>query len=77
MLLELKKYNIGSSVYYPHPVPRLIYYKNKYGYKKNNFKNAEMFSDKMIVLPIGPHISLKMIDYMSNKIKEILKRVIR
>jgi perosamine synthetase len=77
ILLELKKYNIGSSVYYPHPVPRLIYYKNKYGYKKNNFKNAEMFSDKMIVLPIGPHISLKMIDYMSNKIKEILRKVIR
>lgn len=72
-LMQLKKYNIGTSVYYPHPVPRLIYYKKKYGYRKNNFKNAEMFSDKMIVLPVGPHISLKMIDYMSDKIRKFLK----
>ena len=76
LLLELKKYNIGSSVYYPHPVPRLIYYKNKYGYKKNRFKNAEIFSDEMIVLPIGPHINFKMIDYMCDKIKKIMNKVI-
>ena len=74
LLLKLKEYKIGTSVYYPHPVPRLIYYKNKYGYKTNEFKNAEIFSDKMIVLPIGPHITQKMIDYMSDKIKRILKK---
>lgn len=73
ILLEFKRYNIGSSVYYPHPVPRLIYYKKKYGYKEDKFKNAEKFSDNMIVLPIGPHISLRMIDLMVKKIKQILK----
>ena len=74
LLLNLKKFNIGTSVYYPHPVPRLIYYKNKYGYKKIEFKNAEIFSDKMIVLPIGPHINFKMINYMSDKIKKLLTK---
>ena len=76
MLLDLKKFNIGTSVYYPHPVPRLIYYKNKYGYKKIEFKNAEIFSDNMIVLPIGPHINFKMINYMSDKIKKLLTKKI-
>ena len=28
ILILLKKYKIGSSVYYPHPVPRLDFYKN-------------------------------------------------
>ena len=76
LLLDLKKFNIGTSVYYPHPVPRLIYYKNKYGYKKIEFKNAEIFSDNMIVLPIGPHINFKMINYMSDKIKKLLTKKI-
>ena len=52
ILILLKTY-IGSSVYYPHPVPRLNFYKKKYGYDKKKFINAELFSDKMIVFPSG------------------------
>ena len=31
---------IGSSVYYPQPVPRMKYYRNKYGYDNKKFLNA-------------------------------------
>ena len=40
------------SVNYPQPVPRMKYYRKKYGYDKNEFKNAELISDKSISLPL-------------------------
>ena len=54
---SFNKYGIGTSIYYPQPVPRMFYYKKKYGYKKEKFINAELFSDKSISLPVGPHLS--------------------
>ncbi|OUU53620.1 MAG: hypothetical protein CBC25_00130 [Pelagibacteraceae bacterium TMED65] len=75
ILILLKKYKIGSSVYYPHPVPRLDFYKKKYGYNKKKFINAEIFSDKTIVFPVAPHINFKKIDYIFASLKKIFNKV--
>jgi dTDP-4-amino-4,6-dideoxygalactose transaminase len=75
ILILLKNKKIGTSVYYPHPVPRLTYYKKKYGYSKIQFKNAEVYSDKMIVFPVGPHITFKNIDYIINSLLKILRNL--
>ncbi len=75
ILILLKKHNIGSSVYYPHPVPRLNFYKKKYGYNKKKFINAELFSDKMIVFPVGPHVNNKKIDYIFVSLEKILNKI--
>ena len=48
MLLELKK-GIGVSIHYATPVPLMYYYKNKYGYKKDDFLNENLFNDIMPV----------------------------
>ncbi len=66
---------IGTSIYYPNPVPRTTYYRNKYGYDPSKFPNAEAFSDKTIALPIGPHLQEKDVDYMIDKIKKIWKKI--
>ena len=66
---------IGSSVYYPQPVPRMTYYKKKYGYEAVSYKNAERISDGMIALPVGPHLDeedLKRIIQAMQKIMESL-----
>tara|TARA_B100000767_G_C19771801_1_gene540454 strand:- start:2558 stop:3694 length:1137 start_codon:yes stop_codon:yes gene_type:complete len=68
----LKKNGIGSSIYYPHPVPRLKYYKKKYKISKKNFLIASEFSDRIICLPIGPHVSKKDLDFLVLKLKKIL-----
>lgn len=68
----LKKNNIGSSIYYPHPVPRLKYYRDKYKINKKDYIIASQFSDRIICLPIGPHISKKNLDFISSKIKKII-----
>jgi len=54
---SFKDNGLQTSIYYPHPVPRLKYYADKYGYDKNEFKNAINFSDNCISFSIGAHLS--------------------
>jgi dTDP-4-amino-4,6-dideoxygalactose transaminase len=56
--LALKQRGIGTSIYYPQPVPRLAYYRGKYGYDAAMFPGAEAVSDRGIALPVGPHLSV-------------------
>jgi len=72
IILKLTKHRIGVSVNYPQPVPRMKYYKTKYGYNKNSFKNAEAISDKSISLPLGPHLKIRDLDYIVNILAKVL-----
>jgi perosamine synthetase len=56
-VLELEERKVGCSIYYPHPVSRLTYYKDKYGYDAADFPNAATISDQSIALPVGPHLN--------------------
>jgi perosamine synthetase len=56
LVAQLNADGIGTSVYYPHPVPRLKYYSGKYGYQASDFPNASEISDHSIALPVGWHI---------------------
>ena len=60
----LKSQKIGTSIYYPQPVPRMSYYKNKYSYNPKNFKNASEISDHSLSLPVGPHLDKKKISFI-------------
>jgi perosamine synthetase len=53
---RLKEQGIGTSVYYPHAVPHLAYYRRKYGYREDSFPVARSISDGSIALPVGPHL---------------------
>lgn len=68
----LNNNGIGTSIYYPKPVPLMSYYKKKYKHKSVRFKNASIISDKSIALSVGPHISLKNLDYVSRTLKKII-----
>ena len=71
----LKSQKIGTSIYYPQPVPRMSYYKNKYGYNPKNFKNASEISDHSLSLPVGPHLDKKKISFIVNKLKYIVNKL--
>ena len=71
----LKQRGIGTSVYYPHPVPQLTYYKDKYGYSDSSFPVASRISGNSIALPVGPHINNEDIDYMVATIKDAILEV--
>ena len=67
----LKRKGIDSSIYYPHPLPRMPYYKNKYGFIEDNFKNATHISDGIISLPVGPHLNENDMHFIVESFKEI------
>ena len=62
LIVRLKEAGIGTSVYYPHPVPRLRYYAEKYGYDDTLYPTASEISDHSIALPVGPHVEAEDVD---------------
>ena len=56
---------VGTSVYYPQPVPRLAYYRNKYGSDLSLYPNAARISDQSIALPVGPHLARGDVEYIA------------
>ncbi len=62
---------VGTSIYYPHPAPRLSYYRNKYGYQSWRWPNAAHISDHSLALPVGPHLSAEDIDYIADTLCSI------
>ena len=75
IVTRLNAAGIGTSVYYPHPVPRLEYYRSKYGYKATQFPFAAEISDQSLALPVGPHIQKEDIEYMASKLRTVLQEV--
>lgn len=52
----LNERGVGTSVYYPHPVPRLSFYRTAFGYDSALYPGAETISDRSIALPVRPHL---------------------
>ena len=72
---RLNAAGVGTSVYYPHPVPRLKYYRDKYGYDPARFPNAARISDHAIALPVGPHVAEEDIDYIARTFAQSFKEI--
>ena len=53
----IKARGVGTSIYYPQPVARMTYYRQKYGYRDGQYPNAERIADAGIALPVGPHLN--------------------
>lgn len=72
---KLTSEGIGSSIYYPQPVPRMKYYSEKYGYNPNKYNNASLFSDSSIALPVGPHLDDLEMEYIAEKFNSIINSI--
>jgi len=71
LVLALNGRGIGTSIYYPHPVPRLSYYRTKYGYDSTAYPGAEAISDHSIALPVGPHLEKQGMTAITDNFAEI------
>jgi len=65
----LKENDIGVTVHYATPVPLMTYYKNKYGFTKGMFPNAEYIGKKQISLPMQPTLEDREIEYLVKTLK--------
>ena len=70
---ELKAKGVGTSTYYPSPVPIMPYYKNKYGYTEDTFPGACEISYRSITLPVGPHVDEEDMQYIVECLKEAIQ----
>ena len=69
----LKKRGVGTSVYYPKPVPHMAYYMDKYGYKESSYPVAADISYQSVALPVGPHLDIENMEYIVNSVKKVIK----
>lgn len=75
LVRRLNEAGVGTSVYYPHPVPRLGYYRGKYPYDAARFPQAAQISDQSIALSVGPHLEAADVSYMVEKFTEVSKEL--
>ena len=75
MIRYLKAQGVGTSIYYPRPVPHFSYYQAKYGYEDKSFPVARWISEASIALPVGPHLAQEDMFYIAEKVKEAVLRV--
>jgi len=68
---KLKENGVGCSVHFI-PIHKHPYYKNKYGYKNEDYPIANDVFDKSLSLPIYPDMSDEEVNYVIHKVKEIV-----
>jgi len=76
LILALNAEGVGTSVYYPHPIPRLKYYREKYGYDADRFPGAEAISDRGIALPVGPHLSTDDMALIALALRNVMGKIV-
>ena len=75
IVARLNAAGVGTSVYYPQPVPRMTYYRKKYGYEPERFVHAAAISDQSVALPVGPHLSDADVQYVATTLVTILEEL--
>lgn len=75
VVAALNAQGVGTSIYYPQPVPRMKYYRDKYGYDAAQYPNATAISDCSIALPVGPHIGLDDVAHVATTFAEVIEKV--
>ncbi|MDP1526086.1 MAG: DegT/DnrJ/EryC1/StrS family aminotransferase [Rhodocyclaceae bacterium] len=68
----MRDMGVGTSVYYPGPVPHLRYYREKYDLGRVDFPNATRISNQSLALSVGPHLDEEDMIYVGRVLKQIL-----
>lgn len=75
LVKALNELGVGTSVYYPRPVPHMSYYRDKYGHGETSFPNAAAISYGSVALPVGPHLNTEDMAHIVRAIKTALNEV--
>jgi dTDP-4-amino-4,6-dideoxygalactose transaminase len=75
IVADLNANGVGTSIYYPKPVPHMTYYRQKYGHTTDGFPNAAWISGNGIALPVGPHLDEDDMIYIADQMKNAISKV--
>ncbi len=73
--LALNAQGVGTSIYYPHPIGRLRYYRDRFGYDADGFPGATAIADNAIALPCGPHLGITDMEDIAGCMAEIVSTI--
>ena len=73
LMTHLKKNGINCGIYYPKPLSKMKAFSNKVLRNKVHSKNSEIACNKILSLPIGPHLNIKDSEYIANAIQSFSK----
>mgnify|MGYP001241522338 CR=1 FL=1 len=73
MLTALHEQNIGTGVHY-RAIPDLRAYRERYGWRSEDYPNAKAIGDRTISLPLSPRLSDQDVDDVIAAIKTALRR---
>jgi len=74
IVAHLMELGVGSSVYYPRPVPHFSYYRTKYGFPETSFPVAASISRSSLALPVGPHLDEADMKYIVDSLKTAIRK---
>jgi len=77
LVTRINKAGVGTSIYYPQPVPRMTYYRTKYGYRAEDFPRAEAISDQAMALPVAPHLTSDDMRYIIEVLAKSIEEIVR
>jgi len=77
IMAAMTRQGVGTSVYYPQPVPRMTYYARKYGWADGMFPNATRIADNSLALSVGPHLSTSDMPLIAEALAASLKEVMK
>jgi dTDP-4-amino-4,6-dideoxygalactose transaminase len=75
IISRLAEKGVGTSIYYPHPVPRMTYYRSQMRTLPDDFPVASSLSDSMIAIPVGPHIDKEDCDFIGKAVLSAIYEV--
>lgn len=73
LIRRLNARGVGTSIYYPQPVPRMTFYREKYGYDAAAYPNATQISDCSIALPVGPHLTPDDLEHVAGAFQDAVQ----
>ena len=76
MIEALTARGVGTSIYYPRPVPGLTYYREKYDYPNGQFPGATKIALHSIALPVGPHLQSGDAEYVADTVIDVVKELL-
>jgi perosamine synthetase len=66
---------IGTSIYYPTPIPLMSWYAARDGFRRDDFPVASWISESTIALPVGPHLSISDMRFIAGSLRDSIQQV--
>lgn len=71
---KMHEFGIGTSVHFI-PLHLHSYYKNKFGYKKGDYPNAEYIGERTVSIPLTPSLTKSEVERIIKTIKKIIRNL--